>query len=263
MPYLAEAMQACKKHIANLEFTANPVIATWREAFRKFKTKKGARCSIEAMLKRVFNGNEIGSIIPLVDIYNGISLTYGVPIGGEDIDKFDGDVHLTLANGSEEFVTYGSDKSEPPYPGEVVYKDNAGAICRCWNWRESVRTMLTEETTNALMIIETVGGEEADAVLEEALDALAQEFRKNSAERFAGMSRQPKIRRLRSLLRDPFFCKRGGIQNACILLADWLIGAFQCVLSYHSQVLAGGRRRVFQHGRSLIWWVRQCRSYFI
>ena len=136
MPYLAEAMQACKKHIANLEFTANPVIATWREAFRKFKTKKGARCSIEAMLKRVFNGNEIGSIIPLVDIYNGISLTYGVPIGGEDIDKFDGDVHLTLANGSEEFVTYGSDKSEPPYPGEVVYKDNAGAICRCWNWRE-------------------------------------------------------------------------------------------------------------------------------
>ena len=37
MPYLAEAMQACKKHIANLEFTANPVIATWREAFRKFK----------------------------------------------------------------------------------------------------------------------------------------------------------------------------------------------------------------------------------
>ena len=174
MPYLAEAMQACKKHIANLEFTANPVIATWREAFRKFKTKKGARCSIEAMLKRVFNGNEIGSIIPLVDIYNGISLTYGVPIGGEDIDKFDGDVHLTLANGSEEFVTYGSDKSEPPYPGEVVYKDNAGAICRCWNWRESVRTMLTEETTNALMIIETVGGEEADAVLEEALDALAQ-----------------------------------------------------------------------------------------
>ena len=119
-----------------------------------------------------------GSIIPLVDIYNGISLTYGVPIGGEDIDKFDGDVHLTLANGSEEFVTYGSDKSEPPYPGEVVYKDNAGAICRCWNWRESVRTMLTEETTNALMIIETVGGEEADAVLEEALDALAQEIQK-------------------------------------------------------------------------------------
>ena len=179
LPYLKEAMAAAKKHISNPEFTENPVIATWREAFRKFKTKKGARCSIEAMLKRIANGNEIGSIIPLVDIYNGVSITYGVPIGGEDIDKFDGDVHLTLADGTEEFVTYGSDKSEPPYAGEVVYKDNAGAICRCWNWRESVRTMLTEDTKNAFMIIETAGGGQADAVLDEALDALAAEIEKN------------------------------------------------------------------------------------
>ena len=178
VPYLKEAMSACKKHITEPEFTENPVIKTWREAFRKFKTKKGARCSIEAMLKRVFNGNEIGSIIPLVDIYNGVSITYGVPIGGEDIDKFDGDVRLTLADGTEEFITYGSDKSEPPYEGEVVYKDNAGAICRCWNWRESVRTMLTEDTRNAFMIIETVGGAEADAIMEEALDALAAEIGK-------------------------------------------------------------------------------------
>lgn len=179
VPYLKEAMTVAKKHISNPEFIENPVIVTWREAFRKFKTKKGARCSIEAMLKRIANGNEIGSIIPLVDIYNGVSLTYGVPIGGEDIDKFDGDVHLTLSDGMEEFVTYGSDKSEPPYAGEVVYKDNAGAICRCWNWRESVRTMLTEETKNAFMIIETAGGEQAGAVLDEALDVLAAEIEKN------------------------------------------------------------------------------------
>ena len=196
IPYLAEAMQACRKHIANPEFTENPVIAVWREAFHRFKTKKGARCSIEAMLKRVFNGNEIGSIIPLVDIYNGISLTYGVPVGGEDLDKFEGDVHLTLADGSEEFVTYGSDKSEPPYPGEVVYKDNAGAICRCWNWRESVRTMLTEDTGNAFMIIETVGGAEADTVLSEALEALAAEIQKElggTIRKFIASAENPEI----------------------------------------------------------------------
>ena len=114
-----------------------------------------------------------------MDIYNGISLTYGVPVGGEDIDKFDGDVHLTLADGTEEFVTYGSDKSEPPYGGEVIYKDNGGAICRCWNWRESVRTMLTEDTKNAFMIIETTGGEEAGNMLDEAINALAEEIQKN------------------------------------------------------------------------------------
>lgn len=169
--YLQEAQKEALKHIANPEFTKNPVIRTWRDAFQKFKTKKGARCSIEAMLKRISKGNSIGTINPLVDIYNGISLKYGVPVGGEDIDKFDGDNRLTVAEGGEEFVTYGSDKSEPPYEGEVVYKDNAGAICRCFNWRESVRTMLTEETVNAFMCIETVAGERDD-VLDAALEEL-------------------------------------------------------------------------------------------
>ena len=169
--YLQEAQKEALKHIANPEFTENPVIRTWRDAFQKFKTKKGARCSIEAMLKRISKGNSIGTINPLVDIYNGISLKYGVPVGGEDIDKFDGDNRLTVAEGGEEFVTYGSDKSEPPYEGEVVYKDNAGAICRCFNWRESVRTMLSEETTNAFMCIETVAGEKDD-VLDAALEEL-------------------------------------------------------------------------------------------
>lgn len=169
--YLAEAQREAGKHITNPEFTENPIIRTWRDAFYKFKTKKGARCSIEALLKRVSKGGEIGCINPLVDIYNGISLKYGVPVGGEDIDKFQGDNRLTVADGSEEFITYGSDKSEPPYPGEVVYKDDGGAICRCFNWRESVRTMLTEDTVNAFMCIETVSGERDD-VLDAALDEL-------------------------------------------------------------------------------------------
>ena len=169
--YLAEAQKEAAKYITNPEFTENPIIRTWRDAFYKFKTKKGARCSIEALLKRVSKGGEIGCINPLVDIYNGISLKYGVPVGGEDIDKFEGHVRLTVAEGDEEFITYGSDKSEPPYPGEVVYKDDGGAICRCFNWRESVRTMLTEDTVNAFMCIETVAGERDD-VLDAALDEL-------------------------------------------------------------------------------------------
>ena len=169
--YLKECQKLAAEHIQNPEFTQNPIIRTWRDAFYKFKTKKGARCSIEALLKRVSKGNDIGTIIPLVDIYNGISLKYGVPIGGENIDAFDGDIRLTVAEGGEEFITYGSDKSEPPYPGEVVYKDNTGAICRCFNWRESVRTMLTEDTTNAFMIIETVAGERDD-VMDQALEEM-------------------------------------------------------------------------------------------
>lgn len=170
--WLKESQKEGLQYVTEEVFTDNPVIRKWREAFYKFKTKKGARCSIEALLKRVKNGGEIRCINPLVDIYNGISMRYGLPVGGEDIDKFAGDNRLTLADGTEEFITYGSNESEPPYPGEVVYKDDAGAICRCFNWRESVRTMLTEDTSNAFMCIEMTDSEWSDR-FEKALDELA------------------------------------------------------------------------------------------
>lgn len=144
------------KYLKNAEFSSNEAIKVWREAFQKFKTKKGARTSIEALLKRVNNGNHLGAINPLVDIYNSISLRYGLPCGGEDIDTFVGDIRLTKAVGNEDFITLGTDENAPPYEGEIVYKDNEGAICRCWNWRESVRTILTEDTKNAFLCIELI-----------------------------------------------------------------------------------------------------------
>jgi len=73
-------------------------------------------------------------------------------------------------------VTLGTDENAPPYEGEIVYKDDAGAICRCWNWRESVRTMLTEKTTNAFMCIESIDGSNLPA-LEAALAELARLIR--------------------------------------------------------------------------------------
>ena len=54
-----------------------------------------------------------------------------------------------LPNRSE--ITLGTDENSPPYEGEIVYKDDVGAVCRCWNWRESVRTMLTENTKNSFL----------------------------------------------------------------------------------------------------------------
>jgi DNA/RNA-binding domain of Phe-tRNA-synthetase-like protein len=165
-------------YLQDAEFSNNRVIKVWREAFQKFKTKKGARASIEALLKRVQNGNHIGTINPLVDIYNTISLKYALPCGGEDIDKFAGDIKLTTAVGNEEFIPLGADENSPPYEGEIVYKDEMGAICRCWNWREAVRTMLTENTKNAFMCIESVD-ETRSAEFENALNELAANVRDN------------------------------------------------------------------------------------
>ena len=106
-------------------------------------------------------------------MYNSISMKYAMPCGGEDIDSFVGDVKLTKAVGGEHFITLGSDEDAPPYEGEIVYKDDAGAICRCWNWRESVRTMLTEKTENAFLCIELVD-EKRESEFQNALKELAE-----------------------------------------------------------------------------------------
>ncbi|WP_270942529.1 B3/4 domain-containing protein [Romboutsia lituseburensis] len=165
-------------HLKNEDFSSNEVIKVWRDTFKKFKTKKGARSSIEALLKRIHNGNHLGTINPLVDIYNTISLRYALPCGGEDIDTFVGDVRLTKAVGDENFITLGSNENASPYEGEIVYKDDEGAICRCWNWRESVRTMLTENTTNAFLCIELVDDSRVKD-FENALEDLAKTVQDN------------------------------------------------------------------------------------
>lgn len=175
---IEEAQKEALKYLPDAEFSQNPVIKVWREAFQKFKTKKGARSSIEALLKRVDKGNTIGTINPLVDIYNSISLRYALPCGGEDIDKFVGNLRLTKALGNEEFIPLGSEENSPPYEGEIVYKDDLGAICRCWNWREAVRTMLTEDTTNAFLCIELVD-ETREVEFENALKDLAKLVEEN------------------------------------------------------------------------------------
>ena len=106
-------------------------------------------------------GREFNPINPLVDIYNSVSLSYAVPCGGEDIDKIEGGLHLAKAQGGEPFFPLGAETDAPALPEEIIYYDDEGAVCRCLNWREAKRTMLTEETRDAVLVIEAVNEEQA------------------------------------------------------------------------------------------------------
>ena len=170
---LDEANENAEKFLGAAVFSENPVVSVWRKAYQQFKTKKGARSSIENLLKRVDKGKAVGSINPLVDIYNSISLNYGLPAGGEDIDTFAGNLRLTKAVGGEHFLALGDDEADNALSGEICYLDDEGAVCRSWNWRDGQRTMLTEHTKNAFLIIGSVDPERED-VLEAATQKLAE-----------------------------------------------------------------------------------------
>ena len=154
--------------------TEHPRIAPWREAYRKFGAKpKKHLSSIESLARRAIKGDTLRSINKLVDIYNVVSLRHIVPVGGEDLDRIEGDIVLVRASDNEAPVRLlGEAEERSPSNGEVIYKDDRSAICRRWNWKEADRTKLTEDTRRAVLVIESlppVAGDE----LEKAVDDLA------------------------------------------------------------------------------------------
>lgn len=176
---LDKGAKRAEEYITDDNFTQNEVIQEWRQAFSKFKTKKGARSSIEALLKRVSQGREFNPINPLVDIYNSVSLSYAVPCGGEDLEKIAGNLRLGKAKGGELFFPLGTESDAPALPEEIIYYDDEGAVCRCLNWREAQRTMLTEETKDAVLVIEAINAEQATrarAAMEELQDLVKDYF---------------------------------------------------------------------------------------
>ena len=170
---LEESNKEAKKYLTEDQLSKNPVIAIWREAYQKFKTKKGVRCSIEALLKRVEKGSGVSTINPLVDIYNVASLKYGLPVGAEDIETFEGDLVLGVTEGNDEFYALGDEENSSTLEGEICYKDDKGAVCRCFNWRDGQRTMITEKTRKAFVVIEYVNGEKNEDI-EKALEMIAE-----------------------------------------------------------------------------------------
>ncbi|OGG03684.1 arginine--tRNA ligase [Candidatus Gottesmanbacteria bacterium RBG_16_37_8] len=147
-----------KEKLSNVELRSLPEISSWRRIYDEFGSDpKDFRSSVEALLRRARGGEKpIPQINNLVDLYNYISLKYHLPAGAEDLEKAEGDIWLTFAIGVEKGVYIGGDKIENCDPGEVIYKDKSGFICRRWNWREADRTKIDEETSQAVLVIERV-----------------------------------------------------------------------------------------------------------
>ena len=130
-------------------------MAAWRLAYQAFGAKpKRTRPSVEALLRRVATG--LPRIDRLTDIYNAISVRHLLPVGGEDLVMYHGPARLARAAGDEPFDTMrdGQPVTEQPEPGEVIWRDDDGVTCRCWNWRQCVRTRITHATTSAVFILD-------------------------------------------------------------------------------------------------------------
>ncbi|MET7336193.1 phenylalanine--tRNA ligase beta subunit-related protein [Nonomuraea sp. NPDC005650] len=122
-------------------------IDAWKDAYRAFGAKpQRTRPSVDALTRRM----PLPEINRAVDAYNSISVKHALPIGGEDLDHYVGPARLLRATGDEA----SEEALGTPEPGEVIWRDDVGVTCRRWNWRQVARTRLTEETTNAIFLLE-------------------------------------------------------------------------------------------------------------
>ncbi|MFJ5533692.1 B3/4 domain-containing protein [Streptomyces sp. NPDC093261] len=137
----------------------DPHMDAWRAAYTAFGAKPSrTRNSAEALARRALSDAGLPRINLLVDVYNAISVAHLIPVGGEDLALIQGAMWLVRATGEEEFTTVAGGEAtvERPEPGEVVWRDEAGVTCRRWNWRQGPRTRLTEESTSAVFLLESL-----------------------------------------------------------------------------------------------------------
>ena len=185
---LADAEDRARKHLGGVAGSAErgarpeelPQVAEWREAFRAFGAKpQRTRPSVEALLRRVETG--LPRIDRITDAYNAVSIACLLPVGGEDLARYEGPARLVRATGDEDFDTTadGQPAVEHPEPGEVVWRDDRGVTCRRWNWRQCVRTRITHSTTTAMFVLDGLGAlgagglRAAEAELTESLAGLS------------------------------------------------------------------------------------------
>ena len=176
---IREMEEKIQKDFSSETLSTHPNIQAWRKAYSAFGAKpKKYKSSIESLYRMILKGIELKSINTLVDIYNYVSLKHKIPLGGDDLDKVDGNITLCFACGDEPFTPLNSLETETVKKGEVIYMDEKEVLCRRWNWRECDKTKMTPESKNAVLVLEglpPVGRKDVESAAED-LSVLVRKF---------------------------------------------------------------------------------------
>jgi DNA/RNA-binding domain of Phe-tRNA-synthetase-like protein len=144
-----------KSEFGSGTLTTNPKIDAWRKAYSSFGAKpKKYHCCTENLYRMILGGIELKAVNKIVDIYTYILIKHMIPVGGDDLDKIDGDIVLKFAKGDEPFTELHKEELKNPKEGEVVYADDKEILCRRWNWRECEKSKMTKETRNVAIVVE-------------------------------------------------------------------------------------------------------------
>jgi DNA/RNA-binding domain of Phe-tRNA-synthetase-like protein len=157
---IAEREEAARTRWSGMELSQIPGIAAWRAAYKAFGIKQTRyRSSVERLVKNVLAGRPLARVNAFVDLYNAVSFAHVLPLGADDLDKVTPPLTFRYARDGDGFVDMAEegDATEAPKPGEMVYADAAHVLCRRWNWRQDARSLITPQTTRAVITVQANG----------------------------------------------------------------------------------------------------------
>lgn len=160
-PQLKQLLEQEMENVRQKLTVDDPRLVAWREAFQKAGIKPNKfRPSIDALARRVLNGNSLPSISAAVDIGTILSLRHVLPCGAHSLNDVRDELVLRKATGIEQFIPFGADQAEPIAPGEVIFTDGNLVATGKWAWRQARHTIIQPTTTafelniDALEVIE-------------------------------------------------------------------------------------------------------------
>lgn len=144
---------------------SHPHVAAWREAFKAIGVSpREFPSSVESLLRRSFKGGDPPRVNPLVDFYNAVSLHEVVPAGGFDRAALPDEVALRLTRTGDTFTPLDGGPRIAVDPGEVAYATGATVLTRHFVWRQSREALISESTTEVVLVAEVLGDISADVV---------------------------------------------------------------------------------------------------
>ena len=168
-----EIMKVVKETIDHVKSTLtveslkdHPIIKAYREFYWRLgidPTK--TRPSAEALIRRALRTGSIPLINSIVDLGNVASIKTMIPIGIYDLDKASPPLTLRRARQGEVFHPIGGNP-EALTNNEIVLADSTSKIMHVFPHRDSILTMVREDTKNILIIACGVKGVDESKVQE-------------------------------------------------------------------------------------------------
>lgn len=159
-PKLEEEKQVFLKSISGL---TNEVMGTYPElvSYRKLYKQMGVdwhsrRPSPEALLRRVVQGKELYTVNTCVDAYNLVVMKHRVSVGAFDHSAMSYPTVLRFAGESDEILLLGDKEPTKCSAKEIAYYDKLGGYNIDFNYRDSQRTMVTENTRDVWINVDGV-----------------------------------------------------------------------------------------------------------